>query len=201
MTRTRVPLAFILSMFAVPSARAGIVTFTDLDAFLAAAGDVHEINFETFPNGSPSVGGTYLTPEFNYTDQGVTFSSPNDAPAIVGGDGYFILRVGGPSEQRNWIIMDFTTPAFAVGIVYPGGTELSVFDANGNLIGSAVDPGPGTERFLGFLSDQPITRAIADRGGSTEVIDSFLFTPVPEPGTALLLAVGAAALLRRGGVG
>ena len=201
MTRTRVLLALILCVCAVSSARAGIVTFTDLDAFLAAAGDVHEIDFETLPDGSPSVGGTYLTPEFNYTDQGVTFSSPNDAPALVGGEGNFILQVGGPSEQRNWIIMDFVTPAFAVGVVYPGITELSVFDANGDLIGSALDTGPGADRFLGFLSDTPIARAMADSGTSTEVIDSFLFTPVPEPTTALLVAVGAAALLRRGGVG
>ncbi len=201
MTRTRVPLAFILCMFAVPSARAGIVTFTDIDAFLAAAGDVHEINFETFPDGSPSVGGTYLTPEFNYTDQDVTFSSPNDAPAIVGGDGYFILRVGGPSEQRNWIVADLVVPATSVGIIFPGHTRLFAFNGDGDLITTVTGGGSGGGFFLGMISETPIAWAITDRGHSVEVIESFLFTPVPEPTTVLLVAVGAAALLRRGGVG
>ena len=54
--------------------RAGFVTYTDVDEFRAAAGNVQEIDFELLPDGSPSVDGTLITPDFNYTDQGVTFS-------------------------------------------------------------------------------------------------------------------------------
>ena len=57
--------------------------------------------------------------------------------------------------------------------------------------------GSGGGFFLGMISDTPIAWAITDRGGSTEVLESFLFTPVPEPTTILPVAVGAAALLRR----
>ena len=48
--------------------RAGpVTTFTDLDSFLEAAGDVREIDFETLPDGTPSTSGTLITPDFNYT--------------------------------------------------------------------------------------------------------------------------------------
>lgn len=38
------------------------------------------IDFETLPNGQPSVGGTFLTPSFNYTSSGATFTR---LPVIV----------------------------------------------------------------------------------------------------------------------
>jgi len=47
---------------------AGFVTFTDLNTFLATAGNVNEIDFETLPDGSTSVVFAEITPEFNYTD-------------------------------------------------------------------------------------------------------------------------------------
>jgi hypothetical protein len=193
-------LALLCVIVQVPSVRAGpVTTFTDLEAFLAAAGDVQEIDFETLPDGTPSVANTLITPEFNYTDQGVTFSSP-----------FPVLRIGNPhrglfdlevfhqdSNARNWIIADFVTPAFAVGIVFPGGTTLSAFDADEQLIVSVSGSHSGAGWFLGVVSDVPIASITQDRGSSYDIMQSFLFTPVPEPGTLLLFAVGLGALMRR----
>ena len=73
---TRIVLSTVVGVSLAGNASADVVTFTDLDAFLEAAGDVQEIDFETLPDGTPSVRFTPITLEFNYTDQGVTFSSP-----------------------------------------------------------------------------------------------------------------------------
>ncbi len=183
------------------AARAGFVTYTDEAAFRAAAGAVQEIDFETLPDGSPSVHGTLITPDFNYTDQGVTFSSPFPVLAVGGSPGFFGLASQiADTTARNWIIADLVTPATAVGIVFPGGTTLSFFDINDDLVGTASFIGAGSSFFLGVVSDTPIGAAIQDRGSSGESMDSFLFTPVPEPATLLLVAVGAlgVAIRRRG---
>lgn len=172
--------------------------FTDLDAFLAAAGDVHEIDFETLPDGTPSFSGALITPEFNYTDQGVTFSSPFPTLSVEGSPGFFALGSQFPdTTQRNWIIANLVTPATAVGIFFPGDTTLSVYDGNDLLIGNVSLSGGGAGLFLGIVSDVPIFSAIEDRGASGETMESFLFTPVPEPATLLLVTAGVRVVLRR----
>ncbi len=180
------------------TARAGYVTFTDVNKFRAAAGIIHEINFELLPDGSPSVDDTPITPEFNYTDQGVTFSSPFPELSVAGEPGYFALDSQfAETTGRNWIIADLVTPATAVGIFVPGNTTLSVFDSDDLLIGSASLGGTGGGLFLGIVSDVPIARAIEDRGSSGEIMESFLFTPIPEPTTLLLLFAGSAGVFAR----
>ncbi len=184
------------------AARAGFVTYTDVDEFRAAAGNVNEIDFELLPDGSPSVHETFITPEFNYTDQGVTFSSPFPELFVAGSPGYFALASQFPDTSgRNWIIADLVTPATAVGIFFPGNTTLSVFDSDDFLIGSASLGGTGGGLFLGIVSDVPIARAIEDRGGSGEEMESFLFAPIPEPTTLLLLGAGAVGVFARRAAG
>lgn len=181
-------------------ARAGWVSYTDVDAFLDAAGPVQEIDFETLPDGSPSVADTEITPDFNYTDQGVMFSSPFPILAItapIEGSGFPLTASNLDTGARNWIIADFVTPAFAVGIVFPGQTTLSALDADEQLIASVSGGGSGAGWFLGIVSDVPIETAIGDRGSSFEIWESFLFTPVPEPTTLVLLCAGALAVYRR----
>ncbi len=182
--------------------RAGpVTTFTDIDAFLEAAGDVREIDFETLPDGTPSVRGTLITPEFNYTDQGVTFSSPYPVLVItapIEGSGFPLSALFEGGSGRNWIIADFVPSALAVGIVFPGTTTLSTFDADEQLIVGVSGGGSGAGWFLGIVSDVPIARVIGDRGGlSGEAWESFLFTPVPEPSTIVLVVIGAASVMRR----
>ncbi len=199
-TRVRVlPFLTVLALvFSAAQARAGFVTYTDVDEFRAAAGNVNEIDFELLPDGSPSVYETFITPEFNYTDQGVTFSSPFPELFLAGAPGNFALVSQFPDTSgRNWIIADLVTPAWAVGIFFPGHTTLSVFDSNNLLIGSESASGGGGGLFLGIVSDIPIARAIEDRGASGETMESFLFAPIPETTTLLLLGAGAAGVLAR----
>ena len=181
------------------SARAGVVTFTDLNTFLEAAGDVQEIDFETLPDGSPSFFQAEITPEFNYTDQGVEFFSHEPDLFISGNDiSGFNLRAGpvGSEGPRNWIIAEMVEPATAVGILFPGITILLIDDVDGRRIGGWVFGG-SDDAFFGVISDQPIVTAIIDRGSESATIDSFYFTPVPEPTSLLLLGAGALVLLRR----
>ena len=179
-------------------ARAGFVTYTDVDEFLAAAGTVQEIDFETLPDGSPSFSGALITPEFNYTDQGVTFSSPFPELFVAGAPGFFSLGSEGPNPPgRNWIIADLVTPATAVGIFFPGDTTLSIFDVNEDLIGSATFGFHGGGLFLGIVSDVPIARAIEDRGDNGDIMESFLFAPIAEPTSLLLLGAGSVGVLAR----
>src|SRR5947209_7955913 len=52
------------------------------------------IDFEHLPDGTPSHGGVEITPSFNYTAQGVTFSAPYGNPYVAGfGPGDFDLEV------------------------------------------------------------------------------------------------------------
>ena len=154
----------------VHQAEAGVVqTFTDRDAFLAAAGNVREIDFETLPNGNPSFSGALITPEFNYTNQGVTFSSPFPELRINGSPGGFsLLSINHDTGARNWLIADFVIPAVAVGIVFSGHTTLSAFDGNERLLASIFGGAPGGGHFLGIVSSIPIDIAIGDLGAASE---------------------------------
>lgn len=193
----------IVSFFGLSvAARAGpIDLFSDLDAFFDAAGDVHEIDFETLPDGSPSVVGTLITPEFNYTDQGVDFFSHAPELVIAGNPiGGFGLRARSDQSTGppNWIIAELVEPATALGIAFPGSTTLILFDTDNQFMGNWHWGGGGIS-FLGAISeDVPIGTAIVNRGTDGESIESFFFTPVPEPATALILGVGMMALLVRG---
>ncbi len=100
----------------------------------------------------------------------------------------------GNPAQRNGIIADLVTPASAVGVFFPGHTTLSAFDLDGDPIVSISGVAP----FVGIVSDVPISRVVGDRGSSGQIWQSFLFVPIPEPATlVLLLAAGAVTLARR----
>jgi hypothetical protein len=181
------------------AARGGAVTvFTDLEAFRAAAGDVHEIDFETLPDGSPSYFGALITPEFNYAEQGVEFS-PKEPLLFISGNpisGFHLtagsFESGGP---RNWMVAELVAPAYAVGIIYPGDSYLTLYTPDGSFLDTWVFGGSGS-RFLGVVSDVPIGTAVIDRMGNSATVESFFYTPVPEPATLTFLAIGAFALLR-----
>jgi hypothetical protein len=170
----------------------------DFAGWAAAAGAFSTIDFETLPDGSPSAAGTPITDIFNYTGQGATFSSPLDDLRIIGNElTGFALASPGPTGGLINIRGDLLAPAFSVGYTSVGDLALDAFDLDGELIVSAFLDGSGGPFFLGIVSDTPIAYVIMDESGGGAVIDDFRFASVPEPGTAGLLALGAAWVLRR----
>jgi hypothetical protein len=148
------------------------------------------INFETLPNGQPSVSGTQITPSFNYTHLGVTFSAPVGTPTVAGsGPGQFGLQVlAFNPPAHTWLRADFVHPSLGAGIWFPGRTTLSAYDTADNLIANITYGFSGGPWFMGIYSEIPIAYMIVDRGSNIEGINDFIFNPIPEPVSALLLA-------------
>jgi len=175
--------------------------FTNFFDFREAVGDLQVNDFETLPDGRASVAFTPITPKFNYTGEGVTFSSPFPELYIgpTPGGGFSLDAQHANTTQRNWIVANFVVPVTAIGIEFPGNTTLSVLDVEGALIATATHPTGGFFPFIGILSDRPISAAIQDRGSSGEIMNEILFAPIPEPTTLLLagLALVGTVLLHR----
>src|SRR5882672_10516532 len=70
-----------------------VCVFYDDAPFEFIGGPLNRLDFETLPDGSPSYTGALITPDFNYTAQGVTFTSPIDFPQIAGRPGGHTLEV------------------------------------------------------------------------------------------------------------
>jgi hypothetical protein len=194
-------LAFTLWIggVSIKGVQGGVVTFlNDYPGFLAGAGDVRIIDFETLPDGSSSHVGVPITPDFNYTSLGVTFSSPTGDPFISGNPvSGFGLGADGYPDTRTWITATLTPPASAIGCFGPGFEFLSVYDGAGKRLAEGVVPGDGGDWFVGFVSDVPIASVVADLGGTHAGVQTFVFTPVPDPATLFLLLAGAVAAVRR----
>ncbi|MDO8630891.1 MAG: hypothetical protein Q7R41_10395 [Phycisphaerales bacterium] len=169
--------------------------FTDYDLWLQAVSvqNVHTIDFQTLPDGSPTNLLASITPEFNYTAQGVTFSSPRPR---LGFRGEFELEATSyPSFERNWIEAEFADPVYALGFLFIYGT-LDVFGEDGTPLGTRR--ATVTElQFFGAIADVAIGSAKIDNGSYNIPIDDFRFVPVPEPMTATMLLLGAMAALGR----
>jgi len=172
------------------SAVGDVQTFeNDYDGFVEAAGPLSVIDFETLPNGEPSVAGVEITEDFNYDMQGAHFAAPTPYPVIAGNSPFGLLAFN--SSEDTWIIAELTTPAFAVGGFYGGTTLLCAYDESGEELGCVFYSDPGELNFVGIVSDVPIHSAIFDRDSNLAAIEDFRFSPVPEPGTLALLASSA----------
>ena len=195
-------VGFIAVAAVVPvQAGGGVQTFVeDFEGFVEAAGPgLLEIDFETLPDGSPSAPGTPITKDFNYTEQGVFFWPPVP-DLIVGGNkvnGFSLRAVSELGIETTWITADLVVPAYAVGMFFPGDTTLSAFDQDGNLIVSESFFGGGSGHFIGIVSDTPIAFTMNDSFTNIEGIESYLFLPVPEPGSLVLVALALGALCFR----
>ena len=174
------------------------VYVNDYQSFLSAAGAVHEIDFETLPNGAPSVDGQLITAGFNYTAEGVHFfpSIPElviTANPVMG----FDLTARDPlGLSPSLIVAELQTPARAVGIFFSGETIFSVINAAEEIITTVTITSPDAGSFVGVVSDEPILFTTND-GGLTDSIEAFVFAPVPEPGTLAILAAGALVCISR----
>lgn len=170
----------------------------DYAGFHAASPSLSTIDFETLPDGSPSVAGTQITETFNYDLQGAHFAAPLSPPRVTGNStfGYHLTALEF-FPDRTWIDVRLTTPAKAVGIFFPGGTRLYAYDQQGSLIAWSYYSGSGDSFFLGITSETLIGSVKMDRGSNIEQINEFLFAPIPEPATMALLGIFLPVLLAR----
>lgn len=195
-----VGLCFVVAAIAASDggARAGVVWYLDdFDGWAAAAGEVFTIDFDTLPDGSPSIAGTLITPDFNYMSQGVTFSGPVNFPFIVGHptQGFGLVVDSSPSIEPNWIIGDLVGTTHAIATSYPSFGILSIFDEGGALIDSRANGAFGTA-YLGVISDIPIARFTMDRHSSGSALNDYYHGTIPEPGVLTLIVTGSLCLLR-----
>jgi hypothetical protein len=173
----------------------------DFDAWSLATGVFSTIDFETLPDGSPSVAGTAIAGHFNYTDWGVTFSAPK-IMGIAGNSssGFGLLSFVLPTDpDSTHIRADLVIPASSIGFFFPGSATVEVFGTTGDLLATAGFNSSGSGLFLGAVSEIPIGYVIMDENPSTSTIESFHFASTPEPGTVGLLGLGGLAFLRRRG--
>jgi len=142
--------------------------------------------------------GVEITETFNYDVQGVQFSAPFPYPFVAGNpDTGFGLAVIHTFED-TWIIGDLTVPALALGGFFPGSTVLCAFAADDEelaCVTAFAPPPPGSDGFVGIVSDSPIHSFTFASGSSSETIHSVEFSPVPEPGTLSLLGLGSGIVL------
>lgn len=161
-------------------------------------GGLRLIDFERLPDGAPSYSGAQITANFNYTEQGVSFSAPFGPLTIGGTLGSYDLRAFDSDQLvREWIDASILRPTAAVGIHFGGGTTLYAADVTGAEIARVSFSAPGGPWFLGIVSQIPIATARVDRGSNSEAIGTFIFNPTPEPMTGALLALGAMAARQR----
>lgn len=173
-----------------------------LDWLAASQFQVRSIDFETLPNGAPSQAGVPITASFNYTNQGVTFSGPPYPVTIFAIAGnptsrYSLSTAMLDPPFRTWISADLVTPSPSAGIFFSGGTTATIFDRHGSLLASETFVSVGGGHFIGFVSTTPIALMTIDRGSSVESIESFVFSPIPEPAVLGLVLCGGALVFRR----
>jgi hypothetical protein len=198
-----------LACFAVPAGQAGpmsvlnppgastasgVQVYFDIDEFRAAAaevgtGVVHEIDFGILPDGTPAPTGgasVQITPDFNYTVHGVTFSSHQPELIVLGhASGGGTLLANSESGIRNWIEVTFSPQVFAVAIT-AGPPIFTIFDGKGRVLAESVFE----SEFVGFVSEVPVGIARVDQNSNSASMSRMLFQPIPEPATILMIVLG-----------
>ncbi len=203
-------IAFCAAGFLTVSARAAIVTHSDLASFLLAAGPVA---FESFEQSAPLSYGTHpatsVGPFTMAADRsfGIVTTGPTIGQHATDGTHYL---------ATNARMFRFTFPqpimALSMDIVDFGdlpvdlGQELTMTTSAGDpiLVRKTVgdfDPSNGNVFFFGFTSSVPLTELIFTETADDNMnVDAVRVATVPEPSGALMRLGGAGCLLalRRG---
>jgi hypothetical protein len=178
------------------------------------------ICFETDGSGNPVViseGGTQYMYGDEYSSFGVLFDqdiywvndSGDDFEAAQAIGGSPEISIPGPATVMTDLVMSFTVPVKAFGLWVidrndkPNVPSFQARNASGGVIetvtfqGAFVDGSVGIQDygFMGIYAEQNIAsvRMSYDYTG----FDNLIFSSVPEPGCAVLLAAGAATIMRR----
>lgn len=191
----------LIMLLALPSAALGQVHsyVNDYAGFLDVTGEAAVIDFETLPNGSPSIVGTPITASFNYDGQGAHFTGMDTVPIISGNPvaGYGLRAGVENSWERTWVIADLMAATNAVGVFVPVGTRLCAFAADGLQLGCVAYFAPLEIPFIGLVAEQRIAQVVINRGGPSQTLLSFHYSRVPEPTCVALLCVFVATRRRR----
>ncbi len=153
-----------------------------------------------------------------YLAQGVEFSRDDGLDIFLNDSGQdttsppnYLATIKPPGSDDSWVMhlnAIFSSPTYEIGAFFGNDqtygytqTTLSIFDAGSALIGSVTVPTNNNtiiDQFIGLRSDIPFYSARFDNNGEwlAVCIDDMAFT-TPEPATALLLGMGALALIRK----
>jgi hypothetical protein len=193
---------YILVMSFAAETQSAITSFTDSAAFQAAVGSVQVYNFDSFAlNQGPDVFGSFQP--LDQQLRGIDFDNARINFGAFGGTFRSPSNVVLNADFVNPIVINFTTPQFAVGLFNTSivdAERFDVFDANNNLLGS-LNLGAQVINFGGFTSDTAIARVsvtpIAPTNGSIYIDDLTVAAgaAVPEPASAWLLGTGLLPLL------
>ena len=209
-----------VATLAFNSRSASAMVILDSDFF---SGTTHMvITFETDGMGNKlnlAQGQSQSMPADEYAHYGFTLepdiSWVNDAGSefdeaqVIGGS----LEIGIPAGDEDDFIINLSFPVRAFGFwvinnpvaedePYPYLT-LQAYGDNGlieevKFEGDAIDgiiDDSAEYGFLGIASDQFITSIHVTKGAT--VLDNFMYSPIPEPSTFLILGLGCLALLRK----